>query len=96
MTTHKSMLCVGGPLGGKRYAVRPNLTGFAVPIQISCAGTTPQDVDYRPNVSPPVEISYYHAETFHTPQGDVEFWVPDGQTPLETIMLLLDVYEMHP
>jgi hypothetical protein len=35
----------------------------------------------------------YRAETFHTPQGDVEFWVPHGQTPLESITMLLDGFE---
>lgn len=37
----------------------------------------------------------YQMEIFHTPQGDVSFWVPEGQTPLETIKLLLSSYQRN-
>jgi hypothetical protein len=49
--------------------------------------------DYRPNAPVSVELTRYRSEVFHTPQGDVSFWTPEGQTPLETITLLLETYE---
>lgn len=81
MTVHKSMLCVGGTRAGERYAILHG-TGFRVPVK--------QD---KPNKSPQIEFTDYRAEIFHTPEGDVSFWVPAGQTPLETITLLLETYE---
>lgn len=86
MTDHKSMLCIGGPRDGQRYAVLHG-TGFRVPIAKPVAVDAPQS-DYVE-----VEFADYRAESFHTPQGDVSFWVPAGQTPLETITMLLQSYE---
>lgn len=85
MTNRKSMLCVGGPRAGQRYAILHG-NGFRVPI------TDPAPIG---DTSVAVEVKWadYRAEPFHTPQGDVEFWVPAGQTPLETITLLLESYE---
>jgi hypothetical protein len=91
MTDHKSMLCVGGPRSGVRYAVLHG-SGFRVPIRQQTTESDPDHVDYRPN-KVKVEFADYREETFHTPQGDVSFWVPNGQTPLETITLLLETYE---
>ncbi len=38
-------------------------------------------------------VTHYRAEKFFTPQGDVTFWVPRDQTPLQTITVLLECYE---
>lgn len=86
MSNHKSMLCIGGPRARERYAVLHG-TGFRVPVPERLSVTDP--------VGDALKVEYfdYHAEVFHTPQGDVSFWVPVGQTPLETITMLLEAYE---
>lgn len=93
MSDHKSMLCVGGPRSGQRYAILHG-AGFRVPVQQPAPEIDdPTSENYRPNNPVKVEFTDYRAELFHTPQGDVSFWVPAGQTPLETITLLLESYE---
>jgi hypothetical protein len=93
MSDHKSMVCVGGPRSGQRFAILDG-NGFRVPVQIEQGSAAdPFSPDYQPNRPVNVEFTDYHAEQFHTPQGDVSFWVPVGQTPLETITLLLEHYE---
>jgi hypothetical protein len=92
MTEHKSMLCVGGPRGGRRYAILHGV-GFTVPVKLDASANDPSSEDYQPNKPVKVEFTDYRSEVFHTPQGDVSFWVPANQTPLETITLLLEVYE---
>jgi len=91
LNEHKSMLCVGGPRAGERFESHHG-SGFRVPIlrELPDAIST----DYR-SIKETVEIAFtdYHEQTFHTPQGDVSFWVPIDQTPLETITLLLEAYE---
>lgn len=91
MGSHKSMLCIGGPRAGRRYAILHG-TGFRVPIAeqipVDPAGQEREDVK--------IEFADYRAEVFHTPQGEVSFWVPAGQTPLDTITMLLEAYERSP
>jgi hypothetical protein len=82
MSDRKSMLCVGGPRAGKRYTILHG-SGFVVPVSEDLQSDRPASIELRS----------YRAEVFHTPQGDVSFWVPAGQTPLETITLLLETYE---
>lgn len=92
MKEHQSLLCVGGPNAGQRRAVLHG-TGFRTPI----LKDMPVMVRWNPNEMPEAPTAYdfveYRAEYFHTPQGDVSFWVPFQQTPLETITLLLETYE---
>jgi hypothetical protein len=87
MSEQKSRLCVGGPQAGKRYDAILHGSGFLVPAKMETSAARP--------TSDPVKVEFtdYRAEVFHTPQGDVSFWVPAEQTPLETITLLLDYYE---
>ena len=87
----KSHLCVGGPRGGRRVAVRDG-SGFRVPVLDTGPLTSS---DFLPDDMAVGSVSFttYRAESFHTPQGDVEFWVPEGQTTLETFTLLLETYE---
>jgi hypothetical protein len=93
MNNHKSMLCIGGPRDGQRYAILHG-TGFRVPVQQPDPELDdPTSENYRPNKPIKIEFTDYRAELFHTPQGDVSFWVPVGQTPLETITMLLESYE---
>ncbi len=94
MAEHKSMLCIGGPLDGKRFAAQSG-AGFRVPVRLETSMADPNSADYQPNAQVPVEITGYKSEVFHTPQGDVSFWVPTRQTPLETITMLLEAYEAH-
>ena len=49
----------------------------------------------QPNDPVKVEFADYREETFYTPQGDVSFWVPEGQTLLDTITMLLESYEQQ-
>jgi hypothetical protein len=88
MGDHRSMLCVGGPRSGQRYAILHG-SGFKVPV------TRAQESEQIKHSSDPykVEIVDYRAEHFNTPQGEVSFWVPAQQTPLQTITLLLEAYE---
>lgn len=84
---HHSHVCVGGPLAGKRYlaksergfraAVRPKTT---LTVPLSDKITTIATVDYK-------------RDSFHTTDGDISFWVPNDQTPLQTMTILLDNYE---
>lgn len=92
MTDQKSMLCVGGPRAGQRYAVLYG-SGFRVPIKSDVPQNDPSHPDWQPNKPVKVEFADYREETFHTPQGDTSFWVPQDQTPLETITMLLEAYE---
>lgn len=90
--THKSMLCVGGPLSGRRFEAERG-TGFTVPVAKPETTSDPEAEDYRPNATVEYVNHHYKAETFHTPQGDVEFYSPHTQTPLESITILLDGFE---
>lgn len=87
MTDHISMLCIGGPHSGQRFAVRGG-NGFRVAVS-PCTSVG----DPTKSESVTVAFTDYRAEFFHTPQGDVSFWVPVGQTPLQTLTILLEVYE---
>lgn len=87
---YNSYLCVGGPRAGQRFEA-DRRSGFRVPVtpQLSVAvGPIPGD-------KVQVEIMEYRAEGFHTETGDVWFWVPQGQSQLETMKLLLSTYEEH-
>ena len=47
-----------------------------------------------PNAAVEARFTEYRHGVFHTPQGDaVSFWTPKGQTPMETINILLGGYE---
>jgi hypothetical protein len=89
MPDKKSMLCVGGVRARQRYAVLYG-SGFRVPIM---EDESAENHNLNPPETVKVEFADYREETFHTPQGDVSFWVPEGQTPLETITMLLEAYE---
>ena len=84
------MLCIGGPRDGKRYHV---LHGNGFRVAVTEPVSYLDDYRYGGEACTKVEFTDYHAELFRTPQGDVEFWVPVGQTPLETITRLLESYE---
>lgn len=89
----KSMLCVGGPMNGQRYAVMLG-SGFAVPVMPPEGH--PEHPDYKPNQPTRVELVDYREETLHTLDGDISFWAPKQQTAQRSIELLLEAYEaMH-
>ena len=92
MTEHKLMLCIGGPSAGKRVDAQPG-AGFRVPVQTEHNYSDPHSEDFQPNKKIDIIDVYYRSETFHTPQGKVSFWTPADQTPLETIIMLLESYE---
>lgn len=92
MSENKSMLCVGGPLAGKRRAILYG-NGFVVPVlKDADLAATHLPVDDPKATTDFVRVGY-RSEVFRTPDGDVSFWVPEDQTPLETITLLLETYE---
>lgn len=86
----KSMLCVGGPRDGQRMDSQVG-SGFVVPTSKPLPPTLgnlyPTKVE--------VEFTKYKAEFFNTPQGELSFWVPENQTPLETMTRLLESYEQQ-
>jgi len=92
MTEHKSMLCVGGPCAGQRFDAQTHV-GFCVPIEVKYSYNDPHSEDFQPNKKIDVADVYYRSETFHTPQGEISFWTPTNQTPIETITTLLETYE---
>jgi len=92
MTEHKSMLCIGGPSAGKRVNAMLG-SGFCVSVQVEHSYSDPHSEDFQPNKKINLTYIYYRSEIFHTPQGEVSFWTPTDQTPLETITILLENYE---
>jgi hypothetical protein len=92
MTDVKTMLCVGGPMGGKRYAVQSG-NGFRVSTIDRSKFLSPTHPDYAPNAIAHAVNQLYHEAVFHTETGTISFWVPDGQKPSETMKLLIDGYE---
>lgn len=90
MATKKSWLCVGGPMAGRRYETDSN-SSFRVAVR------SPMPMVIRDAIEEPttVETVVYIAQRFGTQQGHVSFWVPEKQTTLETLTLLLDCYEMN-
>lgn len=91
-TENKSMLCVGGPRDGTRISAKSG-NGFSVPVRAPIP--LPSDLDARPNATGTYVVVNYRREVFNTPQGEVSFWVPEKQTPLETMKRLLEAYESH-
>lgn len=85
MNETKTMLCVGGPLAGRRQVVL-NGTGFRTPVIENRSIASDEDIVK-------VATTDYREEVIHTPEGAVSFWSPVGQTPLESLRLLLDGYE---
>jgi len=82
----KSYLCVGGPCAGQKYDTPRSR--FEVPINPKPPLGGGSGVD--PVV---VKSVTYVEETFHTAQGAITFWVPQGQSWFDTMVLLLEAYE---
>lgn len=87
---HHSHVCVGGPLAGRRYLAKSEM-GFCTAI--------PPKVRLTPSNKAADTVSFttvnYKRDTFRTADGDVSFWVPNDQTALQTMTLLLDNYETN-
>lgn len=82
MTEKQPMLCVGGPKDGAMLAILHG-TRMRMPVYGPMA-------EYDPRK--PTEFCDYRIETYRTPDGDISVWVPEGQTPLQTMRMLLDSY----
>lgn len=85
----KSLLCVGGPYAGQRYE-STNEAGFRAAV------LPPVKLAFDPDVEETfadIVVVEYRVLQFRTEQGEVEFWVPSGQTALDTITMLLETYE---
>jgi hypothetical protein len=89
------MLCVGGPRDGERFSVPRNERGFRAPIIETAKIDDWNARDLQQPVAVASKFVEYREETFHTPQGDVSFWVPEGQTSLQSITMLLEAYESN-
>lgn len=85
MTEEKTMLCVGGPMAGMRFASQSPL-GFKVPV---CKKYTFIETKEIFDIS----YNYYHEQRFITELGSISFWVPIDQKPKETMSLLIEEYE---
>lgn len=86
MTDLESSICVGGPHSGRHYlSVRDE--NFTCPVRRQKAAEFVVRGD-----EPKQEIVHvtYVRQEISTPDGSVSFWVPEGQTPLETMTLLLE------
>lgn len=86
----KSYLCVGGPHAGQKYEAGKR-THFSVPIKTE---STAEGFHSKADASSVVETITYIEETFHTHQGPITFWIPLGQTWYETMVLLMEGYEL--
>jgi len=86
----RSYLCIGGPCAGKKYDAVLYGNHFKVTVLPTTIPSTVFDT-----TDTPTEIKFvtYEIETFHTPECAVQFWVPEGQKPFETMKLLLESYE---
>lgn len=87
----KNHICVGGPLGGQRKAV---MEGSRFRIALNHWPTSSRapftEADMQEKVQ--VDIAVYIEERMHTPQGELFFWVPEGQTPRQTMEILVAGY----
>lgn len=87
---YNSYLCIGGPRAGQRYDAdrRFGFRAAVVPPLSVAVGPIPGDKIQA-------QIVEYRAECFHTETEDIWFWVPQGQSQLQTMNLLLGTYEEH-
>ena len=95
----RSRLCVGGPLAGKFYDTPHDHTRFDVRVLKASAGPAVTSKAGPAATSDEVKIATmtYGIETMHDSRGnEISFWVPLGQTPLETMRLLLEAYARSP
>lgn len=90
MTEHRTNICIGGPLDGKRYYAG-EASHFRVPVRPTLRLAEIEEARHVPS---PVltEEARYVLTWFNTPEGRVSFWTIDGTTPLEAMQLLVDGY----
>jgi len=82
----RPLLCVGGPLAGERKTI---LYGDRLLGEERVAFA-----QFNPRLA--THYVEYRRQIFGTPQGDLSFWIPVGQTPMETMRLLCEAYERSP
>lgn len=87
-------ICVGGPLGGQRKHILHG-SSFRVcqrvplPLPMSLDMPLSEVLETHPITK---EIKYV-TQDWHTEEGTVKLWVPERQTPSETLAILLTTYE---
>jgi len=83
MAKAKSLLCIGGPNSGQRVEL---VNGDRFYAQLPRLGTA---------VQLPIahKLIAYVEQRIRTPDGDVSFFVLEGQSERATLALLLDAYE---
>jgi len=90
MKQHKTNLCIGGPLDGKRYDAgdRPS---FRAPTLPKLSVTAPLEMDAMVTV---IEVIYQRMHWRCGPDDVVTIWVPSDKSPLDAMMRLIEVYEV--
>lgn len=88
MVKAKSLLCIGGPYSGQRVEL-VNGDRFYVPAPArahvegnACFG-----------LSRSLNSVAYVEQRVRTPDGEASFFVPEGQSALDTMTMLLEAYE---
>lgn len=89
MTDTTGLLCIGGPCARRRYTAKGHFLHVQMPQESSAHALGLCSV---PEVSTS-HVEVYERRTFHTPDGDISVWVPEGQTSKDTMMQLLATYE---
>lgn len=79
----ENRLCVGGPYDGRKIAVL-NGSRFYAPLPRLGRGA---------RLPMAAKMIAYAKQRIRTPDGDVSFFVPEGQSALGTMTMLLEAYE---
>jgi hypothetical protein len=88
----RNLLCVGGPLDGQTRAILEGKR-FRAPIFHDVSDDDRFLSDERGAIAtktPPV--ADYQEQVWHTNDGDIAVWVPEGQSALQTFKRLLEHY----
>lgn len=87
---NEAVLCIGGPLAGQRRVVRGDRDSFRVPISPG-----PPVTDFS-HLSEPAPPQIQHIDYWSQTIAGASFWVPAGQSYIQTMRLLLEAYARSP
>lgn len=86
-----TFLCIGGPLAGQRYASKYMSFNIAVRPKMSLSGFQSNSVMEKINS----KTVTYVRDSIYTPAGPNYFWIPEGQSPEDTLSMLFQAYADH-
>lgn len=98
----KTFLCVGGPKAGQMMTA---LYGSTCRVFIGYAPNPGNSIDAiklihsegQNKTITSAQFITYKEEVFHFPEGEkISFWVPENQTPRQTMQLLIHAYVNAP